>query len=82
MASAGLREASCEVIRWDHRTTAAQWWGGRAAGVGFTGQVVASQTGEVRAEIKHHFDLLCQDFTGADGRLVLPHAALLARARR
>ncbi|MBB4943529.1 hypothetical protein FHR32_007929 [Streptosporangium album] len=30
------------------------------------------------AEIKRHFDLLSAEFAGADGCLVLPHAALLA----
>lgn len=82
LRSAGLREASCVTLRWEHRATAAQWWGGRAAGVGFSGQVVVSQPAGTRAEIKRHFDLLCQEFTGADGRLVLPHAALLAWAVR
>ena len=82
MDSAGLREASCETIRWDHRASAAEWWSGPAAGVAFIGQVVLSQPEEVRAAIKDQFDLLSREFTGPDGRLVLPHAALLARAHR
>lgn len=44
--------------------------------------MVVSQPTGTRAEIKRHFDLLGQEFTGPDGRLVLPHAALLAWARR
>ncbi|WP_370088650.1 class I SAM-dependent methyltransferase [Streptacidiphilus sp. MAP12-16] len=82
MASAGLREAACETIRWDHRATAEEWWSGPAASVGFIGQIVVSRPSETRAEIKRHFELLCREFAGADGRLVLPHAALLARACR
>ncbi|GAA4229012.1 hypothetical protein GCM10023075_35590 [Streptosporangium album] len=39
---------------------------------------VVSQPLEVMAEIKRHFDLLSAEFAGADGCLVLPHAALLA----
>ncbi len=82
MAGAGLREASCETIRWDHRVGAEQWWSGPAAGVAFIGQVLLSQPERVRAAIKDQFDLLSREFTGPDGRLVLPHAALLAHARR
>ncbi|WP_189186948.1 class I SAM-dependent methyltransferase [Streptomyces albiflavescens] len=81
MESAGLREAACETLRWGHRATAEEWWSGPAAGVAFGGQMVQSQTPQVRAEIKRHFDLLSTEFAGPDGVLTLPHAALLARAR-
>ncbi|MFE7274046.1 class I SAM-dependent methyltransferase [Streptomyces sp. NPDC057623] len=82
MAAAGLREADCETLRWDHHADAAQWWGGPAAGVASGGRIVQGQTPEVRAEIKRHFDLLSAEFADERGLLVLPHAALLARARR
>ncbi|WP_424529346.1 hypothetical protein ACOZ38_07300 [Sphaerisporangium viridialbum] len=45
----------------------------------WAGQAATSQT---RAEIKRRFDLLSSEFADADGMLTLPHAALLARARR
>ncbi|MFE7774989.1 hypothetical protein ACFU5O_14005 [Streptomyces sp. NPDC057445] len=35
----------------------------------------------VIAEIKRHYDSLCAEFTGPDGALVLPHAALMAYGR-
>ncbi|MEZ0096068.1 hypothetical protein [Streptacidiphilus sp. EB129] len=41
-----------------------------------------SQPPETHAEIKRHFDLLCQEFAGTDDQLVLPHRALLTRAYR
>ncbi|WP_371674657.1 class I SAM-dependent methyltransferase [Streptomyces sp. NBC_00289] len=82
MESAGLREAACETVRWDHRTSAEEWWSGPAAGVAFGGQMVRSQTPRIRAEIKRHFDLFSSEFADGDGVLTLPHAALLARARR
>ncbi|MHA6762838.1 class I SAM-dependent methyltransferase [Streptacidiphilus sp. PAMC 29251] len=81
LTSAGLREAACETIRWDHRTDPERWWGGPAAGVAFIGQILLSQPEATRAEIKRHFDLLSQEFAAADGSLLLPHTALLARAR-
>jgi hypothetical protein len=82
MKSTGLRDAACETLRWDHRAGAEEWWSGPAAGVAFGGQIVQSQTPRIRAEIKRHFDLFSSEFADEDGVLTLPHAALLARARR
>lgn len=82
MTAAGLCEAVCETLRWDHRADAAEWWSGPAGGVASGGRIVQSQTPRVRAEIKRHFDLLSAEFADEDGLLTLPHAALLARARR
>lgn len=82
MAAAGLREARCESVRWDHRASADEWWSGPEGGVSFGGHTVRSQTPGIRAEIRRHFDLLGAEFAADDGVLRLPHAALLARARR
>jgi SAM-dependent methyltransferase len=82
MTSAGLREAVCETLRWEHRASAEEWWSGPAAGVAFIGQLLLSQPEETRAEIKRQFDVLSQEFLGEDGQLVLPHAALVASACR
>lgn len=83
MDSAGLRDAACETLRWDHRTDVEEWWSrGPAAGVAFGGALVQSQTPRIRAEIKRHFDLLGAEFADSGGVLTLPHAALLAHARR
>ncbi|MEU5533728.1 hypothetical protein [Streptomyces sp. NPDC020362] len=82
MDAAGLCEAACETLRGDHRATVDEWWSGPSGGVAFGGQLVRSRTPRIRAEIKRHFDLLSQEFAGEDGELTLPHAALLARARR
>ncbi|MFF4746120.1 class I SAM-dependent methyltransferase [Streptomyces sp. NPDC001268] len=83
MESAGLREAACETLRWDHRVDAEEWWSrGPAAGVAFGGAFVQSQTPEIRTEIKRHFDLFGAEFADGSGVLSLPHAALLAHARR
>lgn len=83
MESAGLREAACETLRWHHRVDAEEWWSrGPAAGVAFGGAFVQSQTPEIRTEIKRHFDLFGAEFADGSGVLSLPHAALLAHARR
>lgn len=80
--SAGFAEAEGETLRWDHRAEPEVWWSGPASGVAFLGQIVTSQPEEVRAEIKRQFDVLCTEFAGPDGRLVLPHQAVLVGARR
>lgn len=82
MHAAGLREAVCETLRWDHRADADEWWSGPASGVAFEGQMVQGQTSRIRADIKRHFDLLSAEFADEAGVLTLPHAALLAAARR
>jgi hypothetical protein len=50
--------------------------------VAFAGQMVLSQSPQIRAEIKRYFDLFCSAFADEDGVLNSPHAALLAQARR
>jgi SAM-dependent methyltransferase len=82
LQSAGLRDAACETLRWNHRAGAEEWWSGPETGVAFTGQLVQSQSPGTRAEIKRHFGLFSSEFADADGMLTLPHAALLACARR
>lgn len=77
MTSAGLREATCWTLTWDHRASAEEWWSGPAAGVASIGQLLLSRPEETRAQVKRHFDALSQEFLGEDGLLVLPHAALL-----
>ncbi|MCX4728086.1 class I SAM-dependent methyltransferase [Streptomyces sp. NBC_01306] len=78
LLAAGLSRPSCRTIAWNHRTSAQEWWHGAASGVGFTGHLIAAQPPRTRAEIKRHFDRLSGEFTGPDGRLALPHRALLA----
>ncbi|HEY3501848.1 MAG TPA: class I SAM-dependent methyltransferase [Actinocatenispora sp.] len=78
LAVAGLSRPTCRTITWDHRTSAREWWYGAASGVGFNGHLVATQPPETVAEIERHFDRLSAEFTGPDGRLALPHVALLA----
>ncbi|MDX2593035.1 class I SAM-dependent methyltransferase [Streptomyces sp. WI03-4A] len=81
LEAAHLREAECGTLRWDHRASPEEWWSGPAGGVAFGGRLVRSQTPQVQADIKRHFDALSTEFATEDGRLALPHAALLARAR-
>ncbi|WP_055499251.1 class I SAM-dependent methyltransferase [Streptomyces albus] len=81
LGEAGLREPACTTLVWDHRTTREEWWSGPASGVATIGQILAGQPDAVLAEVKRRFDELCAQFTGPDGALVLPHAALAAHGR-
>lgn len=80
LVAAGWRDAGCRVVAWDHRASVEEWWSGPAAGVAFLGQVLLGQSGAVAAEVRRQYDRLSAEFVGVDGRLVLPHRALLVSA--
>ncbi|MEV7958384.1 class I SAM-dependent methyltransferase [Streptomyces sp. NPDC088141] len=79
---AGLGDVRSEVLTWDHRVEAEDWWAGPAAGVGALGQLVNSRGPAGLAAAKREYDVLCTEFTADDGRLALPHVALLAGGSR
>ncbi|WP_067276937.1 class I SAM-dependent methyltransferase [Streptomyces jeddahensis] len=81
LRAGGLREVRCELLTWEHRATAEEWWAGPASGVACIGHLLTSQTPHVIAEAKRQYDLLSGEFAGPDGMLSLPHAALLAHGR-
>ncbi|MFJ8821091.1 class I SAM-dependent methyltransferase [Streptomyces sp. NPDC102467] len=81
LAEAGLSDAVCTTLSWEHRTTPEEWWSGPAAGVATIGQIVTGQHPEVIARIKQHFESLAVEYTAPGGELVLPHTALLASGR-
>ncbi|EGJ73230.1 putative methyltransferase [Streptomyces sp. Tu6071] len=81
-AAAGLADGACGTLRWDHRAGREEWWSAPAGGVASSGRLVRAQTPEVRAAIKRCFDRFSVEFADPDGKLRLPHAALLAHGRR
>lgn len=81
LAGAGLTEPSSQIIEWEHRVAAEDWWSGPAAGVSFFGHLIVRQSPEKVAEIKRHFDDFSSEFATPDGMLALPHTALLATGR-
>ncbi|MEU6488058.1 methyltransferase domain-containing protein [Streptomyces sp. NPDC046887] len=81
LAGAGLEDVRCSTLRWEHRTTPEEWWSGPAAGVATIGQLITGRSPATIEKIRTRFDALCTEFTGPDGALVLPHAALLACGR-
>ena len=81
LAAAGLAEPSCQIVEWEHRVAAHDWWSGPAAGVSLFGHIIVRQAPEKIAEIKRHFDELSGEFATPDGMLALPHAALVASGR-
>lgn len=81
LAAAGLAEPSCQIVRWEHRVAAEDWWSGAAAGVSCFGHLIVRQAAEKIAEIKRHFDEFSSEFARPDGMLALPHVALAATGR-
>ena len=81
LAAGGLAEPSCQVVEWDHRAPADDWWSGPAAGVSLFGHLIVRQAPERIAEIKRRFDDLSREFAAPDGMLALPHVALVATGR-
>ncbi|MFR9799039.1 class I SAM-dependent methyltransferase [Streptomyces sp. MS06] len=78
LSEAGLAGTAAVEVEWDHRAGVEEWWSAAAGGVATVGLVVTSQEPETAARIRREYERLGTDFLGADGRLVLPHAALLA----
>ncbi|MEV1021022.1 class I SAM-dependent methyltransferase [Streptomyces sp. NPDC050264] len=81
LGEAGLTDADCTTLGWEHRTTPEEWWSGPAAGVATIGRIVTGQSPDVIAQIKRHFESLAAEYATPSGELVLPHTALLASGR-
>ena len=81
LADAGLAEARCVEVGWEHRAGVEEWWSGAAAGIGNVGRVITSQDPATVVRIKQAYERLSAEFAGGQGQLVLPCTALLASAR-
>jgi hypothetical protein len=86
LAEAGFAAAEAGELAWDHPTTVEEWWGGAVGGVATIGLVVTSQDAGTRVRIRRAYERLCARFVPEDaegeGRLALPHVALLGSAVR
>ena len=82
LAEAGWTGVECREVPWTHRADPEAWWSGVARGVANMGLVVTSQSPEMIAQVKWHYDRLAADCVGPDGLLELPTVALLAGATR
>ncbi|MFI9037867.1 class I SAM-dependent methyltransferase [Streptomyces sp. NPDC053726] len=82
LEAAGLGGVRSEALAWDHRVGAEDWWAGPVAGVAAIGQLVNSRGPAGVAAAKREYDALCTEFVADDGRLALPHVAVLAQGRR
>ncbi|MEV1289954.1 class I SAM-dependent methyltransferase [Micromonospora sp. NPDC049679] len=81
LSDAALTELTGETITWEHRAAPDEWWSGAVNGIGTSGLIIASQTPEMIAQIKGHYDRLTAAYLGSDGLLGLPTAAVLAAGR-
>ncbi|MGW6723833.1 class I SAM-dependent methyltransferase [Streptomyces sp. NPDC054995] len=81
LGAAELLGVECSEVAWEHRCDPDTWWEGAERGIGALGQVLNSRGVQGIAEARRAYDGLCAEFRTADGSLVLPHVALLARGR-
>lgn len=77
----GFTEVACSTLHWEHRTDRQEWWSGPASGLATIGQILISQSAETIAEVRRHYVRLSERFATPDGRMALPHVALLAHGR-
>lgn len=82
LSAAGLADARCGTLRWDHEADPDVWWSGPAAGIATIGQILAAQPPATVTAVRGHYDRLAAPFRAPGGLLRLPHTALLATARR
>lgn len=81
LAGAGFDAPRAAELEWDHRAGAEEWWGGAAGGIATIGLVLGAQDAGTVVRIRAEYDRLCAEFArDGEGRLALPHVALLARA--
>ncbi|GIF39053.1 class I SAM-dependent methyltransferase [Actinoplanes xinjiangensis] len=80
LGRAGLTDAGCETVVWNHRTDPASWWAGPASGIGAHGAVMQRQDAATVDRIRIEYDRHTAAHRGADGLLSLSTAALLASA--
>ncbi|WP_217550683.1 class I SAM-dependent methyltransferase [Streptomyces sp. GbtcB6] len=78
LAEAGFGGAQATELEWDHRAGLDEWWGGAAGGVATIGLVVTSQDAETVGRIRREYERLAAGYADGEGRLALPHVALLA----
>jgi 2-polyprenyl-3-methyl-5-hydroxy-6-metoxy-1,4-benzoquinol methylase len=81
LRGAGFSEVSCSTLHWEHCTDREEWWSGPAAGVATVGQILTSQPHETITKVRRHYMQLSEQFVTPDGRLALPHTALLAHGQ-
>ncbi|MEV7388248.1 MULTISPECIES: class I SAM-dependent methyltransferase [unclassified Streptomyces] len=81
LAEAGFGDAHATELEWDHRAGLDEWWGGAAGGVATIGLVVTSQDAATVVRIRQAYERLAAGYADGEGRLALPHVALLAAGR-
>ncbi|MEU6843738.1 class I SAM-dependent methyltransferase [Streptomyces sp. NPDC046716] len=83
LRAAGFGDVAGAEVGWEHRADREEWWAGFAEeGIGTVGALLGALTDARRAAVKEHYDRLAGELVdpdAPDGRLVLPHIAVLVR---
>ncbi|MFE6893521.1 class I SAM-dependent methyltransferase [Streptomyces sp. NPDC057694] len=81
--AAGFGDVQGAEIAWEHHEDPARWWDGFAeGGIGTIGTLLGALTAGERAAVKAHYDRLAAELMSSEGRLALPHIAVLAQGAK
>ncbi|MFF7470572.1 methyltransferase domain-containing protein [Streptomyces sp. NPDC008092] len=78
LTEAGFIGAHATELEWDHRAGLDEWWSGAVGGVATIGLVVTAQDAATVVRIRRAYERLAAGHADGEGRLALPHVALLA----
>lgn len=83
LAAAEFTDAQAQPMEWTHPVHPDDWWRAVVGGTPLTGSLIARQSGDVVAEIKHRYDALVAPFAqGTSGLVALPAVAILGAGRK
>jgi SAM-dependent methyltransferase len=77
----GLEDLRARTVSWDFAFTAAELWAGVEGGVATVGDIYRRQDAATRRRMADAFERITADAAGSDGRVRVPHAAVLASGR-
>ena len=77
----GLADVRARVVAWDYAFDPEELWAGVAGGVATVGGIYRAQDAGTRARMAEAYDRVTSAQAGADGRVTVPHRAVLVSGR-
>ncbi|GAA5208195.1 class I SAM-dependent methyltransferase [Microbacterium kyungheense] len=77
----GLADVRARVIAWDYAFEPAGLWAGVEGGVATVGGIYRAQDAATRARMADAYERVTSELSGADGRVIVTHAAVLVSGR-
>jgi SAM-dependent methyltransferase len=77
----GLDDVRAEIVAWDYAFDPAELWAGVEGGVATVGGIYRAQDAATRVRMAQAYDRVTRERAGADGRVTVPHRAVLVSGR-